>query len=317
LLDRRWRRPGLALGVMAAALLPCLFSAWHLWTIRDALPAYRGFGPGLSLAPEVVAAWSKALFEKGNARFGGVMERSPLAWAHYFLGVVPFAVLVSVIAARRALRREASPISRWLLASGALTLLLSLGLATTGDFPRVVSVQFTGWCLLALPAIEWLLDAKGAAAAAGRLAVTLLGLVGLAATVLHTDRRFEAQPPQPTRAVIDFVRGLPGHDDQRIWASEAHLRELIVFVTFKSFVNHVEGRYHGQDPESSARLLAAYRAIRDHGDGWREALHENGVRYLAFRHSDPTDREIGLFYLQHGRALIQNPEWWIAEMQAP
>lgn len=323
-MDGAWRRSkGLTAGVLCAALVPGAFSAWQLWTIREVLPAYRSFGAvelgRLSGAfnPELALAWVRVLVDKGNARFEGVLRRDLLAWVHYYLGVLPFAGFVCLVAARRVLRRRSAggaPAFALLFRAGMLTLLLSFGLALTGDFPRVVSVQFSGWCLLALVALERLLPQQTVLGIAGRLAIVLLGLVGLAATVLHTDLPFEAAPPRPARAVIDFVRSVENHREERIFVSEDHLRELIAFVPFRSFVNHVEGRYHSQDLESAARLLSAYRAIRDRREDWRLVLRQNGVRYLAFRHSDPSDRAAGLFYLQHGRAVVQNPEWWVVEI---
>lgn len=324
LIDRGWlRSKSLAAGVVCAVFLPCAFTAWQLWAIRDVLPAYRRFGSselsrlvGASTL-DAVAGWSRVLVDKGNGRFAGLLQRSWLSWTHYYLGVLPFAAFVCLVAARRALRHRSpggASASGLLFWAGVLTLVLSFGLALTGDFPRVVSVQFSAWCLLALVALEWLLRQQTALGIAGRLAIVLAGLVGLAATVLHTDQPFGADPTRATRAVIAFVQTLPNHADERIYVSEDHLRELIAFVTFKSFVNHVGGRYYSQDPESTARLLSAYRAIRDRREDWRLVLRQNGVRYLAFRHSDPRDREAGLFYLRNGRAVLQNPEWWVVEI---
>ena len=318
-LDGSWRRPRLVAALLVAALLPCAFTAWHFYSISEGLPAYRGFGGGAAFSVEILGRWLEALFDKGNRRFLALPEHDPLAFAYFYLGVLPFAAFVSFVVARRAAelsRPHATPALRLLAWSGALTLLLSLGLATTGDFPRVVSVQFAGWAMLALVALEWLLQERGALASAARLAAVAVGLAGLLATVRHGGPPFEAEPPPRTRAVIEFLRALPDHARLRVYVSEAHLRELAPFVTFLSFVNHVEGRYHGQDPVSSAELLAAYRAIRERGVGWRAALAAQHVRYLAFRHSDPDDRELGLLYLAEGRAALQNPEWWVVELEA-
>jgi len=307
---------------LAALVLPGLVTVAQFLAIRDVLGDYTGFVSGEwgrqgggALDAGLVRDWLEALVTKGNTRFLPALERSLLQRVHYD-AVLVFAAAVGagVVGRAREIRREPAAL-RFLLLSAVLTLFFSLGLAITRDFPRVVSVQFVAWVLFAFAALRaaWLWESRGGHALLALFAA--LGIVGLAATVRHTGRPFEAAPPAPTRAVVALIAALPDHAGQRIFVSEAHLRELAPFVTFESFVNHGDGRYYAQDPKSSARLLAAYRTIRDRSEGWREALHAEGVRYLIFHHRDGgAESEAGLFYLGQGSAVLQNPEWWVVEM---
>lgn len=317
-----------ALGV----LLPCAFTAYHFFAIREVLPAYGAWVEAQVRASAVarplaatLAEWASDVVTKGNGRFAAALERSSLARLHYYGLVLPFTLgLVGFVVTRLpALRGVADRRQRDLaLAPGvaaALVFLLSLGLNAQKDPPRV---QFVGWALLLLFAFRLAAlapAALGAArarrgAAAARVLLAVAGLSSLAYTVAHTDEPFAAAPPRSTQAVLDLIRGLPGHAEQRIFATRASLRRLNVFVPFLGFVNHSDGGYQGQDPETVRRLLRAYETIEGRRDGWRDVLRDYGVRYLAFRHVDADERRLGLAFLGDGRAALQNGEWWVVEI---
>jgi hypothetical protein len=309
-----------------------------MFSIRSVLPAYAVWAEGELRASgfarpfgTMLSEWLVGLVTKGNGRFSAVLERSALARLHYYGLALPFTLgLVGFLLVRlRGLRQVSDRRERDLvLAPGlaaALIFLLSMGLNAYKDPPRV---QFVGWGLLLAfafsvarasrqfaPAVA---STRGALVArrlgAGALAVA--GLLALGYTVAHTRDRFASLPSPTTQAVVNWIRTLPGHTETRIFATRASLRRLTVFVPFLGFVNHSDGWYQGQDAETTRRLRDAYETLEQHQEGWREVLKRFDVRYLALRHVDPDEREIGLFYLRHGRAVLQNAEWWVVEVAA-
>jgi hypothetical protein len=307
-----------------------VFTAWQLYAIRGALPDYSTFttaeaqrhGAGLP-GPSLLVDWLRVLVTKGNDRFEGALRRSWIAGLEYYGLVLPFSLglLAASIGCFVRLRTSAEPAARRLrgLALGAaLTFVLSLLFSVTRDFPRVSVVQFAGWALL-VPFVLGALSRLGKEHLLRGLGLvsSAAALVALGYTARHGGEPLAAEPSPYTRAVVRFIGGVPGHRDVRIFVSEAHLRELSPFVTFRSFVNHGDGRYYAQDPVSSTRMRAAYDSILERRPDWRDAMAAYGVRYLVFRHAGAgPEREAALFYLGQGRAVLANPEWWVIELPA-
>jgi hypothetical protein len=320
----RMRAREAALTLLAIAL-PCGFTAYHLFAIRSFLPSYADWAAaeaatvgGVEWTRGGMIDWLTNLVTKGNGRFQALLERSATARLHYYAAVLPFTTALLVATPVLALRVARSPkrgvreLAWMLLATAMLIFALSAALNPQKDPPRT---QFAGWAVILLFAF-FSARALGCCRSSWlRAGAVALGLFALAYTVRHTDQPFTRALPRTTQAVVDWIASVPAHREARIFLSRRNLRRLNVFVEFLSFVNHSDGRYHAQDPGTTSRLLAAYLSIFERRGDWLQKLAENDCRYLIFRHVDGgEERDAGLFYLRHGRAVLANPEWWVIEV---
>lgn len=295
-------------------LLPFAFTVWHFYSIRAVLPDYAGHvGAQVGATGGLVPEFLTVLLDRSNFRFAPLLERSLTARLHYYGLALPAGVALLAAAALgyRRLRREGGLLPR-LVVVAALTVALSLVLAVTRDVPRLAKVQFFAYVILLPVGVALLYRSPGLRGRFIQAAVATGALLSFAYTLRHTDRPFTAEVPGTTRAVLAYLESLPGHQHIRVFVTEAHLRHLAMFVTFRSFVGHSSGRYYSQDPVSSARLLDAYQTILERRSGWRDAMQSTSVRLLIFDHTDPgLEGDAARFYLSQGHPVLANPEWWV------
>lgn len=108
-------------------LIPCMYTAWHLYSIRDILPYYLSGSPKKGL-PDILTTWIVTFLTKGNLQFmhhlnfwdpsaassgtaeslaGGLKRLHAMASAvHYFVLVMPFHLLLMAYAVVNLLRKE-------------------------------------------------------------------------------------------------------------------------------------------------------------------------------------------------------------------
>jgi hypothetical protein len=144
---------------------------------------------------------------------------------------------------------------------------------------------------------------------------TLLFIVAsfcsMAYTSVYSTKIFSSRLSEQTNEVIELIKSNPEHRNEYIYMSEASLKVISPFVTFKSFVAKREGRYYHQDPITAQTMYKDFLAIKNKEPGWYDVLIRKKIKWFIFNLSDDNDLKILKSYRENGRVVMSNDKWMV------
>ena len=297
-----------SLVIVGGLMLPLLFTAWHLYEIRDVLPAYLKESRTTASVFEAIRECASCYLHKGSGYYleslppwrwnetdevisTSKLLRDVLNFIQYFLVVLPFHILIigASIYYFFDMRNKMDSQSRFLrmvwLAAFAIFLFSGIVLYV-GNGAHLYRVQFFTAILLLGYVVEVVRQSFSISNA--KIFTSFLIVVAVLCSfwnLIHNPLTSSSgMKLDPDREeVVALIRSLPKHKDQRIFAMEETLRELTPFVTFISFVGNHNGTYYFQDPVSSKQFHDDYLTIQSLSDASMQALKRNQVQYLVFK----------------------------------
>ncbi len=327
-----------------AFLLPCLYTVWHLYSIREILSFYLSGSPkkGQVEVADVLTTWFVTFLTKGNLPFmhhmnlwdsaetsgrtinlmaGGVKRIHAVASAlHYFVLVMPFNLLLVAYSAW-SLIRKGWPIHprlgmlRTLAIGGGAVLLCSsvmLFFVDVGHLRRVhfmISVMFMLFAFTTAPALVHSDKLR-------RLSsfISIAALCALAYTVVYSPLLFTSSLSKYDSEIIQFMRSIEGRDHQRIFMLGEGLRRVAPYVILQSFVEAREGRYYHQDPITASKLYQDFRIMKEKSDEWKSVASKSNIKWIILKTSEMAELEVLKQYEHDGLLRHRNRDWAVLEL---
>jgi hypothetical protein len=327
-----------------AFLIPCLWTAWHLYCIREILPYYL---PGKSMHHQVpvserLTAWASTFLTKGNLPFMRHMNfwdssGSPtitenllsdatkrlhtlVSVVHYFVVVMPFNILLLTYSAVFMFRAEERilrdfSLLRTLAIGGCAVLLCTSVMPLIWDLSKLrrvhflMSIMFLVFAFTTAPVLVRSISLRKLSSYVG-----LASMFALVYTVVYSPRLFTSTLSESDHEIIQFVSSIPDRDHQRIFMLGEGLRRVVPFVTLNSFLEASEGRYFHQDPLTASKLYGDHLAMMEKAEGWQIVAREGNIKWVIMRVSDPTELNVFNTYVNHGVVRLRNHDWAVLEL---
>jgi len=331
----------------AALLVPCLYTAWHVYNISDVLPYYftdtgmprRATGSTVSY---VFTNWIVTFLTKGNLHFmhhlnfvdssgpskgtasllshGIVRLHAVVSFVHYFFLVMPFHLLLVAYAGLILFRKDMPGIPRFnvirtLAVGGFVVLLFSslilfvLGVAHLRRVHFVISLMFL---LLAVATVPVMVDSVKLRRLS--IAICLASLFSLAYTVIYSPLPFSARLPESDNEIVRFVRSIPNREHQRIFMLSDGLTRVAPFVKVQSFCMPRQGGYYELSPITASELMRDLAIMKEKSDEWKNVARTRNIKWAIFRLSVERELEVFRLYEKDGVLQFKNGDWAALEL---
>jgi hypothetical protein len=325
-----------------SSLIPCIYTAWHLYSIRDILPYYLS-GPSreMPLSDRLTTCivtfltkgnlpfmhhmnfWDSSEVSRGTARLlAGELQRlhAMVSVVHYFVVVMPFNLLLVGYSAWLLLRKEwpiYPPFGLFrTLAIGGFAVFLCSSVMTfaedVGKLSRVHFIIFIMFLLFAFTTAPALVNSDKLQKLSRFISIA--AVFGLIYTVVYSPRLFTSKLPQADNAVIQFVGSIPAHEHQRIFMLSEGLHRVAPFVTLQSFVEHRRGIYYHQDPNTVSELYRDFTILKQKTDEWKNVARDRNIKWVILRTSEMAELEVFKRYENDGILRYKNRDWAVLEL---
>ncbi len=328
-----------------AFLIPCLYTAWHFYSVREILPFYLTDSQEKE-HPEVLdvlTTWLITYLTKGNLPFlhhlnfevplqetgrtasiltGGTQKLHAIASIiHYFILVMPFHFTLVIYATVNLVRKQLQMHSRrgllrTLAISGFAVLVCSsamLFFVDVGHLRRVHFMISILFLLFAFTTAPGFLHSEKLRRLS-RL-ISIAAIVALAYTVVYSPRLFTGGLPQYDSEVIQFVRTIEDRERLRVFMLGEGLRRVAPYVTLQSFVAAREGRYYHQDPKTASQLYQDFKTLKEKTDEWKNVAREKHIKWMILKTSEAAELEVLKQYENDGVQRYKNRDWVVLELK--
>jgi hypothetical protein len=329
-----------------ASLVPCMHTAWHLYSIRDIFPYYFSgtTRQGHVAVYDILISWIVTFLTKGNLPFmhhmnlwdpseassrttnllaSGTRRLHAIASAiHYFVLVMPFNFFLVAFAIVNLFQKETTTMCPRLgllrtLAMGGFAVLLcsSMVLFLDNDVGKVrrvhfiISIMFLLFAFATAPVVVhsvWLQKSI--------LYIKVAAICALAYTVVYSPRLFTSKLPEPDNAIIQFIGSIPDRNHQRIFMFGDGLRRVAPFVRLQSFVELNQGKYYHQDPHTAFDLYQDFMIMKEKSNGWKSVAREKNIKWIILRTSEAAELEMLRRYESDGVLQYKNRDWAALEL---
>lgn len=327
-----------------ALLLPCLYTAWQIYSIWDIFPNYFtqnskgglqieervGHKPGNFGSMGTLIYWIITFLTMGNVQFrqrfyfwdfsDGALLYSLASIFHYFFLVLPFNLLLifyvfCTLLWKNQLNHTSANLLRTLPIGGLLVLFSSIATLSYAGVAHTRRVQFIIYPMLLVCAYASIRSAVSYERQKKlRMWVTAAAILSLAWTVAYSSLLPQKRMSEADEEIVRFLNSRPNHADERIFMLSVGLRRVAPFVLFKSFVETKEGLYYWQDPISASNMYSDFITIKQKKEDWLNVVRERKIRLFIFRIADATESVIFRQYQNDGSIVLRNSEWAVLKL---
>lgn len=293
-------------------VLPFLFTAYHLYSVKEILPFYGSSGE------KIPFSFIGTFFLRGQGDYLETLPPwkwnydpyfSPLKTARDVINFLFFFALSLpgslflffssfYLFFKKNLTKQTSTLFLCFLAAFLFSALLQI----VGNSAHLYRVQLYSHTLLLLFVLATLPSFK--------FQKTALFLGGFFTLwhVLHNPMTILQNDfvKNEDKEAVSLLKTLSSNE--RIFFTDTSYRALIFATPFYSLVGNKDGRYYFQDPVSAKAMKEGYLDITRLKNA-NTALNDFAIKYLGFNKQDPAEKILLKAYLPQGDIVFENAKW--------